>query len=709
MDQTQANATTATAESAAAAVLPADGKPEEIIEFIKNYSPAASLQAHGGMLDERFIIRFNETIPSLSCGYAYACEARDDKNPERELYALICPEGIPYRSVAVKALLGLKHPHMVELVGAGAVDLPANQGIRHVLILEKPMGIPLSQMLKEKAKAFPDGFLASDIVRPIAEVLKLLEEKGICHGHLNLNSVYYSDKLVVGQCVALTPGLEQDFLFEPVERILSVPLARGEDSVTTDSYALGIITLHLAVGGFPFVNVTQDAFISRMLSVGSYNTLANNLEFSEYVKDMLRGTLIDNRDERWTADELLQWVEGKRFNLITPTPPKDAPRAFEFEGREHHSFKSLAHALHMGWDSARVQLRDNKISRWVELSAHKREIADLLDKAVRNTGGESTTNEKHGNELVARSIIALDPTGPIRYRSIATSVEGIGQVLTDALLHKKQKELGYLTDIIENDLPSYWADQQKATSSSDHSGTLWKLQKTRMALRNRSLGFGMERALYDLNSNLPCQSPLVIKHLITDMKDLLITLDALAPTHARDHSPLDRHIAAFLTSRLDVNKEIRIMEFAPIPGLATHPDIIALRLLRVAQDKSPGLKLPGLCAWLGLRLFNVVGKLHNRKLRNVLYTDIKKVARSGNLDLLYAAIVNGQIIASDQAGFLRATDAFRKTENDIVGLEDMEAAKKEALDLALKLSLGLSYLMFCTSLYFFAKQIQGVL
>ncbi len=56
-----------------------------------------------------------------------------------------------------------------------------------------------------------------------------------------------------------------------------------------------------------------------------------------------------------------------------------------------------------------------------------------------------------------------------------------------------------------------------------------KLERLRSIIRNAGLGFGIERMLYDLNPDMPCQSPLFAQWHVATLPALLKQLDRLAP------------------------------------------------------------------------------------------------------------------------------------------------------------------------------------
>ena len=77
-----------------------------------------------------------------------------------------------------------------------------------------------------------------------------------------------------------------------------------------------------------------------------------------------------------------------------------------------------------------------------------------------------------------------------------------------------------------------------------------------------NIGFGFERLLYQLNPSLCCQNSLLLPHYSYTLTDVLTTLNNLAAKHAKTSSLVDRHIAAFITNRLEVYRELRELFWA---------------------------------------------------------------------------------------------------------------------------------------------------
>ncbi len=632
----------------------------ELLSFLKSYTPNITAKPNKEILPASLKLQFDQPLPQWNAPNAMAYRVVDETAPDKLLHGLICANGLPVRQKAIQFLREFRHPHLITLVAAGMSEITALKETRFVLVYETPQNAkPLSAWLMDKKHPFTERTIATDIVAPINDVIRRFEEAGIAHGRINLDTVYYSDHVLLGDGMSEPCGLSQPYLFEPVERSTATALGKGESDSNGDCFALGMVALHLALSSTSLTTQSEDDHLQSVMQLGTYNTLTRNAELPNSLQDLFRGTLNDRVAERWGPKLIQSWLDGKRFNLIPPSPPRDASRSFAFLDGDYANCRALAHALHRNWDQAPEVFKEGKLARWLELSVHKNDQAELLNKMVRSLGGETTRNPKQINEMITRTIILLDKDGPIRTQTLSVRIEGIGAVIADLFLKKNQAELSQLAGLIENDVPNFWADLHREDMNPYTSWVLWCLQKVRLNIRQSALGSGMERCLYDLNPSLPCQSPHVVKFGVMDVSSLLIRLDAVAAVHAADSDVVDRHVAAFISSRLDVQREMRVSELSHLPQLVSNTKLIALKLLVLAQEKTGLLKLKGLSAWVGQRLLPILDHIHHRKLRAQTEQQLIRAAQSGDLRQVAQVILNASVFSSDASRFEESAGVYQ--------------------------------------------------
>lgn len=667
-------------------------------ELLEHYEPVSKLEnIPYDTLNDRFTIKVKEALPDLNaaCAHAYAAK---DLTSDTPTMALVSETHIPYRQQAIDALRGNMHPHLINLRDAGPVKLSHTDELRQVLFVDQPQGQRLSDMIG-KGKRFQERKVIDQLLAPLIEALGFLYEKGISHGRINPREVFIKEKLVLNECVSEPTGFGQDPLFEPVERLLAEPEARGAATDKTDAYALGMLAFEAMFGLEEFRRMPVESLIRTLMEKGAYHAYAVNQEFSETIADFFRGTLTENKQERWGIDQLRSWIGGKRFNLIMPSLPKESTRPYEFNERDYFSRRALANGIYQAWPNAAKQIRQGKLDRWLEMSVHDSESAEVVDRIIRSFGGEFGTGEKINNEMLSRIIVVLDPTGPIRLQSVSVNVDGIGVAMSHYFQQRDNHRVKQLLEIIDADLPTYWSEQCEMEKTTATSNMLWTLQRIRSHIKIQGHGFGLERLVYDLNPSLPCQNPMVLPYHATDIGEALTILDNIAKTNAAEHSLADRHLSAFFASKIELGKEIKFHQLAKVPKLREHPELICLRIISMAQDKNGRRKLVGLATWAAMRVDRLLSKVHSRKLRRKIRENLLLAAKSGMVSRVLAVLVENDLTKDDHLGFSRANAIYLKNEAKIKALRNNQSIEKNSQELGGRMAVFLAYLILGVVVY----------
>ena len=97
-------------------------------------------------------------------------------------------------------------------------------------------------------------------------------------------------------------------------------------------------------------------------------------------------------------------------------------------------------------------------------------------------------------------------------------------------------------------------------------------------LAHSELGQGFERVIYELNPNIPCQSPLLETEYVYDMVEMLDAFERIAIANPETlMEPVDRHIAAFVVARMkgSIMTELRELQNR------SDPAVLALSLIHI--------------------------------------------------------------------------------------------------------------------------------
>ena len=655
-------------------------------------------------LNGRFTLYPARSLPEFDHGYAKAFEARDDFNPNRSIYAMVCDNSMPVRQQAMADLTTYVHPHLCTLLGSGTVNCSHLGESRTVLFLERPRGTRLSDTVKNQVRLHEHKVI-DYVLQPALKALLAMREKKVSHGHIHPGNFFISDTPHLGECFSAPCGTLGHYLYEPLERLMADPLGRGEANEKSDVYALGILAFDLMYGLEKIKAIPKETFIERIINMGTYHLFATNREFSDTFSDFFRGIFNENPAERWGLEQLSQWIGGKRFNMIAPSAPKEASRPIEFVGQEFFSRRMLAYALRTHWRESLKDIKAMRVDRWCEMSLHRPELSEKLDRSMRIAGNASTDAQM--NDMLTRVISILDPTGPLHSHALSLRPDAIGPVLADIMKHNGQ-ELPQLLSFIENDFGNFWSEQADINKSSEMSLAIWRLQRARPYLKSKGIGFGLERVLYELNPSLCCQSPLLKPYHVTSSLDALKALDALAPSLGYENSLVDRDIAAFIAAKIDMGKEIRIHDLASVPALADNQELLMLKLMAKAQQKHARLQLVGLCTWAAMRVEKMIDTIHNRIIRKRLKLQLKKLAQTGNLFDVLTAIINVDVSFHDHDGFAKAIALHQINHDRMERLNNKEILDYKAKRAGGKMAMIISYLALVITSYITLTDMFGI-
>lgn len=650
------------------------------------------------VIPDRFALHFSRPLPALDSGGARAYEASCLFANDRAVYGLVLDAKTPHNTPMISVLSGIAHPHILTPIDAAAIKISQLNEVRMVIFFDRPKGATLADIIAS-GQTFGEKHIIHNILTPICDALIMLREHGISHGRIHPRHIYIDERVVLGECVSEPQGLSQELIYEPIERALANPVARGFATPKSDVYSLAILTYELMFGASRLREADGALYIKSILEMGAYHLLTASKDLSDDIADFFRGALCEDMQERWGLEQVRNWLGGKRYNLIHPSLPTESSRPFTFADADYYNARAVANAIARNWARAGKDIRQAKLDRWLAVSAHKNDKAERVERIIRSTGGDRSTNPKLNNEMSARLIIALDPNGPIRHEKIAMNIDGIGALAAQLLRHNHTQELAQLIEVVEFDLPNYSGDNATVEKSGIISDILWKFQTIRMYIKQKDLGFGFERLLYSINPHLPCQSDLLLAHHVTDIEHALRVLDSLAIINARDTSLLDRHLCGFLAANINLSKEIKFTHLAKMPKLRDNPELKALKIISMAQEKVGNLKLVGLATWAAMRVEKQIEQIHNRKTRNKLKEKLKNAASSGMINQTLNALTESDMTREDHAGFSKAAAVYDRNRNRIESLSNPKMVEKMSKDMGGRISVFLAYFVLCVTVY----------
>ncbi len=631
--------------------------------------PAAS--GLPGMLRDRYTVQSAHPIYELSTQYADAFMAEDRKEPNRRLFALVCRQGIPSRMSVMRTIKGLSYLGLMQLVEWGPMLWPLAGRQSMTLIYEMPLGKRLMTDLRDEFQKLQEHEISRRVVEPMVAVLKEFTAKGVTHRGIRPTNMFFmddrGDRIALGDCASSPPGIDQPAVFEPIPSAMCHPLTRGTGTETDDLYSLGATLAVLMIGKLPTAHMDDETILRNKLEYGSYATIVGDNRMPLAIIELLRGLLCDDVQQRWTVDLLDMWVQGRRMTPVQPKREKRAARAFPFQGRDYLTGRELAAAFARHWEAAVATVLEGKLELWLRRAVEDKEKAEAVADQVRMAVTATSEKDAAENIMLARVLMMLDPTAPIRYKGFGAMPEGIGSAL--AVLMAKQADTKMLVEMIRRDIFKNYYEVQGA--DRDDPLVESSFREIRNQISQMGLGFGLERALYELNDSLPCQSPLVGEAYVVDIKELLPGLNAYGAVNGDAKQwPCDRHIAAFIGARArsDVDRNLAALNDSD----KNKAMMALLNMLAVFQYRLGPESLPGLAGWVAKLASTMVEGYNSREKRKEFEGILPKLAKRGSVVEIYQVLDDPNAKEKDSNDFAWAQAQYMAAEEAIKRIESQD-------------------------------------
>ena len=641
-------------------------------------SPAIGTSGDAVMLNDRFEIIAERPLNDLSSVTATAFTAVDARDSGNELVAYVCQTGLPPRWEILGGLRGVDSQVTVKIVDYGIADWTPDHARRPIIVTSRPRGVPLARSIKQQRQPMPEEVAQRQILQPLLQAISELKLRRTFHGCVNPTNIFLREsdgataKVMLGECVTAPPGFSQPLLFEPIERGMAMPVGRGAGTMADDIYAIGVTLLYAVCGTLPLAQLDDRAILDAKIDRGSYTALTDDVRISPGLSELLRGMLFDDPDTRWTATDVELWIDGRRQTSRQTIQMKRAPRPFVLGGQECWTTRTLAQQMARQPDKAITALENGEIAHWLRRSLEDEQLVERLEEADRTarTGRGGTYEDRR----LARSLTALDPIAPIRYKGRAIMPFGIGYALAEAYIRGSGTQ--QIAEIITAQLPLCWVNNQN-DFQPEFAPLTTQLDSARGYLERPVLGNGLERVLYELNQSVHCMSPMVEVYYCLDLEALVMALEDVAGRPGRPAEPFDRHIAAFILSR---HNRVKDKVFSALAGDPKSSDrgLASLTLMAELQRETRLRKLSNLAAWTVSLVGSVLDQFHSRSLREKVREHIEKESRLGDLRKLLQIVTNVNLHKKDQAAFRIAMREYALIGHQI-GVRENELSNKDQL------------------------------
>lgn len=649
------------------------------------------------IFNERYTIDEMQPLPDFDTGTAKAYAVHGKISSSSGLMAYVVTGHMPTRVDALAGFHGLSHSSLSLVHEAHVIDWPLT-GHRHMAIIYDmikgarlaPLG-DAPDFIHGPFPAIKETVLTEELIKPLGQAICQIAKMGLFHGSIRADNVFMGDGNAVklGECLTAPSAYRQPAQYETPQRALASDIARGMGTSGDDFYAFGVLILTALMGDIPLRGLTPEAIVQLKIERGSYSALAGERRFSQATIELLRGLLTDDPALRWNHEDFEHWVAGRRLTPRQSTIAKKASRLLKFGNQDFVQLRQLLTAMSSDTKLAASMIANQELARWISHGFSDEKAIKNLDQAIATTRQQRLGSEEE--RLVSNVQLALDPLAPIRYRGISVYPSGLPALLAQMMLSEAQ--LTTIAEIIINRFPALWLEYQPDSKIGNSIVAVQLCEKAVDVVQNKSLGFGLERYMYDGNPSLPCLNPQIRDRYVQTPKQLLEAMERRAPLGGLQL--IDRHIAAFLMAK-DKNISLLLMQNIDQVRDMTRRNIGILNLYANLQERFGPDNLKNLAAVLLPLTEEAVKRFHNRPRQERVRKELKAAAATGRLSVLLNLVDDTDTVVLDAQEFVAAKMLYKEMENEAERLGEYAKNKKMLVEqagqpLAAVISVGISF------------------
>lgn len=585
-------------------------------------------------------------------------------------FAYACEPHIVPRHIKTEVYQSIINPNMLKLEKHGAVYWPSAKQERYVFIYEDTLGKKVLKSGDVQAMGLKNDIVLDRILKPFMGILQDFRDRDFIHGSIRATNLYTGgsaklDKIVLGDCLTTPSSYNQDSVYEPIERAMADPIARGPGVRGDDLYSLGVLMTVLLRTSDPMEGLSEQEIIKKKMELGSYVALTGKDRFTGSLLELLRGLLHDDPVQRWNVEEMLAWMDGRRLSPKQSGRRQVAQRPITFNQKKYLQPRVLAMDIHRNPPELKRILEEGELKNWINRALERPDIYERVEDAIDNAKNGGGGSNGYEEKLVTHVSLALDSGAPIRYYGHSMFPEGVGSFLAEAFVQKK--DLNFFMDIFLQNIVLSWIRMQ-TNPSIDIGALVSKFDSCRNFVRQKNTGFGLERCLYILNPEVHCLSDKLKNYYVLSPEDMMYAFEDMA-LHGNKAGSLfiDRHIAAFLSV-----KDGKVIDslLPDINATEHYKKVMAnLTVLANLQRRSQLPFFPGISKAIASQLGVVYKRYHDRTIRERLKKNIDKFAEDGDLIKMAAVLENPELQQKDFQAFREAMIEYNDLKNEAQRLE----------------------------------------
>ena len=622
-------------------------------------------------LGEDIEIYTNEPLPAYDFEKIKAYRAVGKGKEVGNFVALVCERHLIPRTRAAVVYERIINPVLLKLVDFGIVYWGSAKKECYVFVYRDPVGKPLLDWKAPAYMGWKQEAVMDIVVKPMVNVLQDFRDKDFFHGAIRPQNLFSADKsshvkkVFLGDCLSCPASYAQPVLYEPIERAMADPVARGPGTQADDLYAFGVTLAILMRTNDPMEGMSDADIIKHKIDVGSYAAITGKDRFKGSILELLRGLLHDDPGQRWTIDEVLVWLDGRRLSPKQAQRQRKAPRPQTFMGEKYFQIQLLAMDIDLSADETLRIVEEGELAQWLDRSLEDEEAAERVNEAqkVSKEGGGAAYKER----LVANLSSALDPMAPIRYKGLRLGGEGIGTALAEVMVLKQ--DYTPFIELFMQQVAINWITNAQ-NPNIDVGALVAKYDSCRNYLRQNKIGFGVERCLYMLCPEAHCLSEKLQNYVVTTPEYMMLAFEDMCKKGNAPAFFLDRHSIAFLSSKDPKSIDSYLYD---LDSPHEHKKILGnLKCLATIQKRGEIGPFPEIAKAFADMLPIVYKRYHDNKIRNKLKKNVERFAAQGDLVKMAGLLDNAEVQEKDFGAFKEA-------------MHEYAALKKEAGDLQKRL------------------------
>ncbi len=625
-------------------------------------------------LHGKFHIDCDKRLTKFDVGEIKAYEASSSGKDSGSFLALVCEPHLTPRRRAANVYENIVNPSSFSLIRHGIAHWPPEDAQRYIVVYRLNFRTTIASLEGKQAFGLKDDEVIDNILHPMINVLQDFRDKDFVHGAIRPNNIFHSgsgrvEKPVLGDCLSVPCSYHQPVLYLPIEKAMIDPIGRGVTTQADDLYALGVTLAVMLRHQDPMQSLTDKEIIEQKIEHGSYVALVGGDRLKGNVIELLRGLLIDDSAQRWTVDDVLAWIDGRRLSQKQVVREKKAQRPLKFGTKKYFLASRLAMDIPSNPQEVVRIVEQEELQLWVGRSLQDDAVEARLTDAI-NYSQDKGTGPGYEDRLVCNVSMALDTRAPLRYKGLNLYGTGIGAALAEAILIKK--DLNPFVEIFSYGLAMNWLIMS-SDPYLDTGAHLPKFDSCRSFTRQTNAGYGIERCLYYLSPDTPCLSSKVSKYFVRGSEDLIEAFEDICAQNKMSGLFLDRHSIGFLCARDPKSVEGYLPE---LNGPEPYKIILGnLKTLATIQKRGKLHEFPAIAQYIADKLDPVYDRYHDREVREKLKKNISRYASDGDLVQMAGLLDNVELPAKDFTNFKQAMAQYHELNKEYDKLE--EALKNE--------------------------------